>query len=132
MPGDGQNSEDDMKVHLAAAAALAMTSLPATGVAEEIRIGQDRIRSIVVSYDAATLGSEAGARDLLGRLETAAHGACGGDPRRHSSYAYTPDLTREVFRKCRDEAVARAVAEIGAPRLVALHADPRTAESRAR
>jgi len=120
-----------MKAHLAVAA-LVVTSFPTTGLAEEIRVGQDRIRSVVVNYDAGTLGTEAGSRDLLGKLETAAYDACGGDPRRHSSYAYTPDLTREVFRKCREEAVARAVAEIGAPRLVALHADPRAAESRAR
>lgn len=122
-----------MKVHLTVAAfAVLVTGAPTTGIAEEIRVGHGRIRSVVVGYDPGALGSEVGARDLLGKLETAAYGACGGDHRRHSSYRYTPDLTRQVFSQCREEALARAVAEIGAPRLVALHADPRRAESRAR
>jgi UrcA family protein len=53
------------------------------------------------------------ARILLARLDHAAWQACGGDPRFNSDYARRPEQVRRVFQECRENAVARAVKEVG-------------------
>jgi UrcA family protein len=53
------------------------------------------------------------ARLLLARLDRAAWQACGGDPRFNANYATRPGHIARVYRECRENAVARAVKEIG-------------------
>lgn len=114
---------------LAAAMAATMAGSPAA-TAAEVRVGTEKVGAVAVSYGPAALAGEAGARDLLTRLEAAARTACGGDPRNHSAWRTTPDLVREAFRACRRDAVARAVAEVGSSRLAALHAGGRDGRAR--
>jgi len=77
----------------------------------------DIIGSISVPYHDLDLRIEAEARKLLTRLERAAVRACGGNPMWHSLYQVAPDYTVAVFKECRRDAVARAVARIDAPTL---------------
>ena len=75
------------------------------------------VGSVPVRYQDLDLRQSADARVLLGRLEQAAVEACGGNPRFHSSYDLMPRRTVEVFQECRRNAVATAVAKVGAPAL---------------
>ncbi|MBB5518716.1 UrcA family protein [Amphiplicatus metriothermophilus] len=81
-----------------------------------------RIRSVRVAYDDLDLDREADAREMLARLERAAHEACGRYPERHSSYRIMPERTKAAFQECRRRAVAAAVQELNAARLNELHA----------
>jgi UrcA family protein len=77
----------------------------------------ERIASINVRVADLDLQDDADVQVLLGRLERAAIKACGGNPRFHASYDLMPRHTTEVFRKCRHDAIARAVATIDAPKV---------------
>jgi UrcA family protein len=109
-----------MTTGLALTAAVLTMALPAT--AGEVKVTGRKVGAEVVNYDARELASEAGAREVLMRLQRAAYDACGGDPRRNSAWKTSPDLTRRVYRQCRDEALARAVAELGSAKVASLHA----------
>jgi UrcA family protein len=74
----------------------------------------DPVPSVSVRYGDLNIGSPAGARSLLRRIEAAANMACGG----------APDI-RELdqwasFEACRGSAVARAVAAVDSPTLTAM------------
>lgn len=73
---------------------------------------------IVVSYSDLDLSREAGARVMLGRLESAASAVCGG----------WPDLHRlenlAIYRACTRKAMDGAVTELGSPRVSALYGQP--------
>lgn len=66
-------------------------------------------QSEVVRFADLDLTRAAGARQLYRRIEHAAHEVC------------APYGTRDYDRSCADAAIARAVAEIGAPLLTAHH-----------
>lgn len=112
----------DIRMITAGAAFAAAMLAGGPGVAGETKANQVKVGSARVAVDHEALSTEAGARDLLARMDAAARKACGGDARRHSSWKSTPDLARRAFETCRQEAVARAVAELGSPRLAAAHA----------
>lgn len=94
--------------------ALALLSSSALVLAEHQPI---RVGSIAVSYRDLDLRKPADAQVLLTRLEHAAKTACGGNPKWHFTYESMPKRTTAVFGECRRQAIARAVAEIGAPLL---------------
>lgn len=67
----------------------------------------------VVTYDAAALSTDAGARALYSKLARAAEQVC------PNSYSL---LTSGLVQECRKEAIAAAVAKIGNQRLAQVHA----------
>ena len=77
----------------------------------------ERIASVTVPLNDLDLTTEAGVTAALARLDQAAYRACGGNPIFHRSYEIMPRETVKVYRECRDDAVARAVAEIAMPAL---------------
>ena len=74
----------------------------------------DTVPSVSVKYGDLNIGSPAGARLLLKRIEAAANTACGGAPdiRQLNQWA--------SFEACRRSAVARAVVAVGSPMLTAM------------
>jgi UrcA family protein len=74
----------------------------------------DTVPSVVVKYHDLNIGSPAGARMLLKRIEAAADTACGGAPdiRQLNQWA--------SFQACRRSAVARAVVAVDSPMLTAM------------
>jgi UrcA family protein len=91
-------------------AAVAALSCAVPAVAQT----SDTAPSVSVKYRDLNIGSPAGARVLLKRIEAAATTACGG----------APDI-RELDRwasveACRRSAVARAVAAVDSPMLTAM------------
>ena len=80
------------------------------------------VGTVRVAYADLDLTRRADVQALIGRIENAAYRACGGDPRRHSSYAMTPSHTAAVFKECREDAIARAIGAIDAPTLSQAHA----------
>jgi UrcA family protein len=75
------------------------------------------IGSVSVPYHDLDLRKESEAQKLLTRLERAAVRACGGNPMWHPLYQVAPHHTVAVFKECRRDAIARAVARINAPTL---------------
>jgi len=69
------------------------------------------------------LRNPADARILLDRLEQAAWRACGGDPKLNNSYRTRPEQTLKVYEECRENAVKRAIDQIGAPLLAQAYAE---------
>lgn len=94
--------------------ALAFVPL-AAGQSAALAGDGERIRNVGVTYSDLDLETEAGARELLRRLDAAAYKACGGDPERHSSYDRMPEVTRKVFETCREKAIDTAVGRLDAP-----------------
>jgi UrcA family protein len=98
------------------AALLCLASIPAAHAtlpsAEKALVG-----SVRVAYADLDLTRRADVETLLDRIEKAAYRACGGNPRRHSSYDMTPSYTATVFKECREDAIARAIGAIDAPAL---------------
>ena len=74
------------------------------------------IETAQVSYADLDLSTEAGARALLGRIDSAARDACG-------DATHSPLLPREGanLRECVNEAVGTAVSKIGSPLVASLH-----------
>ncbi len=72
------------------------------------------VPSVTVKFGDLNIGSRAGARMLLKRIETAANTVCGGAPdiRQLSQLA--------SFEACRRSAVARAVVAVDSPMLAAM------------
>jgi UrcA family protein len=96
---------------LAAAAALAWA-------APVLAQTSDTVPSVAVKYGDLNIGSPAGAKALLDRIEAAANTACGDRPdiRVLSQWA--------SFEACRKSAVARAVDAVDSPVLTAMaHGD---------
>lgn len=101
---------------------LALAFIPlAAGQSAALAGEGERIRNVGVSYSDLDIETEAGARELLRRLEAAAFEACGGDPERHSSYRRMPEVTRKTFETCRKEAIEAAVGRLDAPLVAKLH-----------
>lgn len=101
---------------------LALAFVPlAAGQTAALAGEGERIRNVGVSYSDLNLETEAGARELLRRLNAAAYKACGGDPERHSSFDLMPEVTRKTFETCRAEAIDTAVGRLDAPLVARLH-----------
>jgi UrcA family protein len=79
---------------------------------------KELVGSVRIAYADLDLTRRADVQALLGRIEKAAYRACGGNPRRHSSYDMTPSYTATVFKECREDAIARAIGAIDAPALL--------------
>ncbi|MCU0974791.1 MAG: UrcA family protein [Steroidobacteraceae bacterium] len=81
--------------------------------------GADAV-AVPVQYSPAALKTDAGARAVHAQIRRAARQACGS--------ANSPALQhKRAVRECREEAVARAVDEIGSPTLATVHAREGTA-----
>jgi|SRR5580704_16285072 UrcA family protein len=65
----------------------------------------------VVRYGDLDLANVHDARKLLRRIDRAADSACGGQP----PISLQSDLPQASFNRCHADAVARAVADLGAP-----------------
>jgi UrcA family protein len=92
---------------LAAAATLSWT-------APVLAQTSDTVPSVSVKYGDLDIGSPAGARVLLERIETAANTACGAAPDIRQLHQWAS------FEACRGSAVARAVAAVDSPMLTAM------------
>jgi UrcA family protein len=73
---------------------------------------------IVVSYSDLDLSREAGARVMLGRLESAASSVCGGWPDLHNL------ANVAIYRDCTRKAMDGALAQLGSVRVNALYGQP--------
>lgn len=97
-------------------AVLASLSLAATARAAEAPRTSVEVERVVVSYADLDLTKDAGVVRLQRRLEAAARQVCGSADPRDMKLA-------GLARQCIDEAVMRAVAEVGSPQLTALNAN---------
>lgn len=75
---------------------------------------RSRPAEITVSYSDLNLSNPHDAQIMLVRLTKAANRACGSNPRFLSSYDLTPDWANRQFRKCVDDALGGAVAQLSA------------------
>lgn len=95
---------------LAAAAAVALT------VCAQAENGfVVKTDTVSVAYGDLDLGTEAGARTMLKRIETAAKHACGIMPERDRFYRSNQDFVERAFRQCTSQSVREAVARLHAP-----------------
>jgi UrcA family protein len=92
--------------------AVAVSVFASTACAASPVEKMEFVGRVHVVYRDLDLRKESDARVLLERLERAAYRACGGNPKLYLSYRVIPDRTVEVFKECREEAVARAVAAV--------------------
>ena len=99
------------------AAAIALTLLGPAAWSQEPERNTQAIGKVHVELKDLDLTKRADARTLLERLKQAAYRACGGDPRFHNSYRTRPEQTVKVYEECRENAVKRAIDQIGAPLL---------------
>ena len=98
---------------IAAVGVIATTQIAVAEMpGERVEVGR-----VTVSYSDIDLGNVADVRLMLGRLEQAAYRACGGDPRWNPSYALLWDTLNAEYRRCRSDAVSRAVTTVDAPLL---------------
>ncbi|MGA2777198.1 MAG: UrcA family protein [Steroidobacteraceae bacterium] len=75
----------------------------------------DEAPSLVVRFDAQSLASEGGAREVFAKIVAAARQVCPGDSTRELGAVFAAN-------QCRKEAIARAVKQIHHPRLVEIAA----------
>jgi UrcA family protein len=94
---------------LVAASTLVLTGTP---IAPAFAAGN--AAGVSVRYANRDLGSEANARQLLGRIEVAAHEVCGDQE-------FEPLTIQLAARRCYLGAVARAVEAVNAPRVKAAY-----------
>ena len=81
-----------------------------------------------VGYADLDLERSADAAEMLLRLERAASGVCGGDPRGQQYYDIAPGAITERYEQCRESALSRAVLELDNPivsRLYQTHGEQR-------
>ena len=82
---------------------------------EDVTIDADGKRATIVRVDQYNLTTQRGAESLYRQIRTAAERVCG--------YEGNRDVLRlkAKVRSCEQQAVARAVAQVGLPSLTALH-----------
>jgi UrcA family protein len=98
---------------LAAAALLAGAAVAVFGAGIASAAVPDDVPSLTVQYGDLNLDTDSGARTLYARLQRAATSVCPA--------GFTRDLSAAAAeRRCRDEAVARAVEKINNARLTKL------------
>ena len=76
---------------------------------------EDDVPRIVVRYSADSLSTDSGARELYERLVHAAAQVCPAD-------FIGSRLVSPAVQHCREQSIARAVHQIGSPRLAAVYA----------
>ena len=108
---------ESMRLTSPAWAALLCLAVNAAAQAKLPSEEKKLVGTVPVAYADLDLTRQADVQILLGRIEKAAYRACGGNPRRHSSYDMTPSYTAAVFKECREDAIARAIGAIDAPAL---------------
>jgi UrcA family protein len=111
-PGDSKMKTSTQSVIGAMVAITAATLSFQTAGAASL----DATPSVVVKYDEAALGTEAGASDLYRRLEAAARQVCPDDSMRDQA-------RNAIGRQCIKETVARAVEHINSQKLAKLLID---------
>ena len=119
------------KIPALSALTLAALALPAAAQSHAVRPGFSFDPTKVVSYTRVPyadldLASEAGARILLQRIETAADAVCGGAANK------TSKLEKEDYDECHAVAVAGAVSKARSPTLSRLAARDGTERRAAR
>jgi len=97
----------------AATALVAFTALAPAAFAGESNASEDT-RQVLVSFRKSELSQDAGAKAVLGRIESAASKAC-----RRNGERTLQD--RGEFHRCRRMAVAGAVRKVNRPMLTAAH-----------
>jgi len=100
---------------LAAAAIVTLLGSAAWSMPPESKL--QVIGKVHVGLNDLDLTRESDVRALLDRLKQAAYRACGGDPKKHNNYRTRPEQTVRAYEECRENAVKRAVDQIGAPLL---------------
>jgi UrcA family protein len=105
------------------AAALALTLVGNAAWSNPSQPKVQLVGKVRVALNDLDLGNSADARTLLDRLKQAAWHACGGDPKLHNSYRSRPEQTVKVYEECRENAVKRAIDQIGAPLLARAYAE---------
>ncbi len=104
----------------AAVACAAIASSATAQVREHYSLdGQRVVGETSVAVQDLDLSTPDGLRALLGRIETAADGVCGGGPADKGDYA------RQAYLTCRDRAVSDAVVRMKTPALTRLAAKDR-------
>jgi UrcA family protein len=109
----------------AAAAALAAPASAASASVIRVAAATEAVLrngAIIVSYRDLNIKKPAGARALLARIEHAASRACGGNPMQSRYTADTAIMVRE-FNKCRNQAIAVSIANVGSPLLRRVYAE---------
>ena len=106
-------------------AVAVMTMLGCATACKASDVKFDLIGKIRVDLSDLDLQKPTDARLLVERLNDAAYRACGGDPRFHDRYQSRPQETVEAYRECRENAVERAVNQIGGTTLVQAYAESR-------
>jgi UrcA family protein len=112
-----------LKPGILAATALALTLLGPAAWGKDPERKTQVIGKVHVELRDLDLTTAADARTLLERLKQAAYRACGGDPKLHNSYRTRPEQTVRVYEECREDAVKRAIDQIGAPLLARAYAE---------
>ncbi len=79
----------------------------------------------VVRYDDLNLSRERDAQQMLARLNEAASQACGGSPFLKGLQPGTGHFVMSDYRRCREEALEKAVASLRAPVVTRLYAQSR-------
>jgi UrcA family protein len=96
-------------------ALIVMTALAAALTANlaSATTADNEVRQTVVHYSDLDLARPEDARRLYGRIRSAARGVC--------ENFRSPDLQRnQIYRQCRDKAVADAVAKLQSPQVAAI------------
>ena len=109
-----------------ALAALGLISITGAASAQELTIQPGfsadpyySVHKTSLRLSAREMSSPSGAHAALGQIEHAAVAVCGGEPGMS-----TPQIERDDFSNCYNEAVRHAVASTGAPALSALIHNP--------
>jgi len=105
-------SSSSLGVLLAAATGLALTFANGTARAEAPQT--DGPPTVTVSYAGLDLSTRAGAETLYRRIKGASEQVC-------SAFEGRPLQRVALWRRCYEQAVANAVAEVHRPALTALH-----------
>ena len=116
---------------------LALTMLSPVTWSKPPEAKPELVGQVRVDLKGLDLQNPADARTLLRRIEKAAYRACGGNPKFAWTYDWMPVRTVEVYERCREGAVRRAIDQIGAAQLAQTYeeqrqATPTTADSIAR
>ncbi len=109
-----QLSQPRFFARILGASLVAVAGLTIAGSAAAQSDDLDGVRSIHVEYADLNLGSRAGAREMLMRIDDAARRACGDNVDLRSLER------RAQFQSCKTGTVARAVRALGAPLVTAM------------
>ena len=112
-----------------AAFTLALTVISPATWCKPPEAQPEPIGQVRVELNGLNLQNAADARTLLTRIEKAAYRACGGNPKLTRDYELMPRKTVEVYALCREDAVTRAIDQIGAAQLVQVYKEERQRRS---